>query len=38
MSAVLFCYRDEKNARIYAIHLTIAGQRGMCRAYLVSAW
>ena len=26
---------DEKNARIYAVHLTNANQSGICRAHLV---
>lgn len=26
--AVGFCYGDEENARIYAVHLTTANQRG----------
>ena len=32
----LFCYGDEENARIYAVHLTTADQSGIRRAYLVS--
>ena len=31
-----FCYGDEENARIYAVHLTTANQSEICRAYLVS--
>ena len=33
---VVFCYGDEKNARIYAVHLTTANQSEIRRAYLVS--
>ena len=32
----LFCYGDEENARIYAVHLTTADQSEIRRAYLVS--
>ena len=32
----LFCYGDEENARIYAVHLTTANQSEIRRAYLVS--
>ena len=32
-----FCYGDEENARIYAVHLTTANQGKMRRAQLVSA-
>ena len=32
----LFCYGDEENARVYAVHLTTANQSKMCRAHLVS--
>jgi len=28
---------DEKNARIYAVHLTTVDQSGICRAHPVSA-
>ena len=31
-----FCYGDEENARIYAVHLTTANQSKMRRAHLVS--
>ena len=31
-----FCYGDEENARIYAVHLTTANQSKMRRAQLVS--
>ena len=31
-----FCYGDEENARIYAVHLTTANQSEIRRAYLVS--
>ena len=31
-----FCYSDEENARIYAVHLTTANQSKMRRAHLVS--
>lgn len=31
-----FFYGNEKNVRIYAVHLTIADQSEICRAYLVS--
>ena len=34
----LFCYGDEENARIYAVHLTAANQREIRRAYLVSVY
>lgn len=34
---VVFCYGDEKNARIYAVRLTNANQSGICRAHPVSA-
>ena len=33
---VVFCYGDEENARIYAVHLTTANQSEIRRAYLVS--
>ena len=33
---VIFCYGDEENARIYAVHLTTANQSEIRRAYLVS--
>ena len=33
----LFCYGDEENARIYAVHLTTANQSEIRRAHLVSA-
>ena len=32
-----FCYGDEENARIYAVHLTTANQSENRRAHLVSA-
>ena len=32
----LFCYGDEENARIYAVHLTTANQSKMRGAHLVS--
>ena len=32
----VFCYGDEENARIYAMHLTTANQSEIRRAYLVS--
>ena len=32
----VFCYGDEENARIYAVHLTTANQSKMRRAHLVS--
>lgn len=32
----VFCYGDEENARIYAVHLTTANQSEIRRAYLVS--
>ena len=32
-----FCYGDEENARIYAVHLTTANQSEIRRAHLVSA-
>ena len=32
-----FCYGDEENARIYAVHLTTANQKEIRRAHLVSA-
>ena len=32
----VLCYGDEENARIYAVHLTTADQRGIHRTYLVS--
>ena len=35
-SHALFCYGDEENARIYAVHLTTANQSEIRRAYLVS--
>ena len=31
-----FCYGDEENARIYAVHLTTANQSEIRRAHLVS--
>ena len=31
-----FCYSDEENASIYAVHLTTANQSKMRRAHLVS--
>ena len=31
-----FCYGDEENARIYAVHLMTADQSEICRASLVS--
>ena len=34
----LFCYGDEENARIYAVHLTTADQREIRRAYLISVY
>ena len=34
--ALSFCYGDEENARIYAVHLTTANQSEIRRAYLVS--
>ena len=34
--AAPFCWGDEENARIYAVHLTTANQSKMCRAHLVS--
>ena len=34
---VVFCYGDEENARIYAVHLTTANQSEIRRAHLVSA-
>ena len=33
---VLFCYGDEENARIYAVHLTTANQSEIRRVHLVS--
>ena len=30
----VFCYGDEKNARIYAVHLTTANQSEIRKAYL----
>ena len=33
-----FCYGDEENARIYAVHLTTANQSEIRRAYLVSVY
>ena len=33
---VVFCYGDEENARIYAVHLTTANQSEIRRTYLVS--
>ena len=33
---VIFCYGDEENARIYAVHLTTANQSEIRRAHLVS--
>ena len=33
---VVFCYGDEENARIYAVHLTTANQSEIRRAHLVS--
>ena len=33
---VIFCYGDEENARIYAVHLTTSDQSEIRRAYLVS--
>lgn len=33
-----FCYGDEENARIYAVHLTTANQSKMRRAHLVSVF
>ena len=35
--AGIFCYGDEENARIYAVHLTTANQSEIRRAHLVSA-
>jgi len=35
--ALFFCYGEEENARIYAVHLTTADQSGIRRAHLVSA-
>ena len=32
----LFCYGDEENARIYAVHLTTANQSEIRRTHLVS--
>ncbi len=32
----LFCYGDEENACIHAMHLTTANQSGICSVYLVS--
>ena len=32
----VFCYGDEENARIYAVHLTTANQSKMRRAHFVS--
>ena len=34
--ALSFCYGDEENARIYAVHLTTANQSEIRRAHLVS--
>ena len=34
--AISFCYGDEENARIYAVHLTTVNQSEIRRAYLVS--
>ena len=33
----VFLPGDEKNARIYAVHLTNANQSGICRAHPASA-
>ena len=33
---VIFCYGDEENARIYAVHLTTANQSEIRRTHLVS--
>ena len=38
MSAAFFCYGDEENASIYAVHLTTADQSEIRRAYLVSVY
>ena len=35
---VIFCYGDEENARIYAVHLTTANQSEIRRAHLVSVF